>query len=57
MKIKIMRCTDSLCWYSKDIGETFEVIKSDQYYWCYDNDGYSNVVHKKDAVIVEGETK
>lgn len=56
MKIKITSCKDSLLWYNKHIGETFEVVKvSPWFYWCREKDAYkaSNFIYKQDVELVE----
>ena len=58
MKIKIVSCKDSLLWYSKHIGEVFEVVKvTTWYFWCREKDEYeaTNFIHKNDVEILEKE--
>ncbi len=54
MRIKILRCSDSLFWYNSRINETFYVqrIESDRY-WVREEDttGYLNFVLFKDCEI------
>jgi hypothetical protein len=58
MRIKIVSCRDSLLWYSKHIGEVFEVVKVQPlYFWCREKDEYkaTNFIHKNDVEILEKE--
>lgn len=52
MKIKILRCSDSLLWYNLHIGETYKVhrIDSDRF-WVREQDdyGYLNFVLLSDC--------
>ena len=51
-QIKVLRCLDSILWYNKHVGETFEVQKeSDRYYWVREKDSWQclNFVLKSDA--------
>lgn len=58
MKIKILKCSNSILWYNKHIGEEFEVkFIEDEAYWTRETDGIFNAlnwVYKKDATITEG---
>lgn len=53
MKLKIVQCKDGMMWYSDKVGETVEFLREDEdFYWSREPAGYSNIVHKQDAVIV-----
>lgn len=58
MKIKITNCSDSLFWYSKKIGEIFNVERvSQDVYWCREPDEYKclNLVLKEDCEVYKEE--
>lgn len=58
MKVKITKCNDELLWYSKHIGEVFEVVKvTPWHFWCREKDEYkaTNFIHKNDVEILEKE--
>ena len=58
MKIKVLKCSDSLLWYAKHIGEEFDVkFVDDKAYWSRERDGIFNClnwIYKYDATIIEG---
>lgn len=58
MKIRILKCSNSLLWYNKHINEEFEVkFVADNCYWTRERDGVFNAlnwVYTKDATITEG---
>ncbi len=57
MKIKVLKCNDSLLWYSKRIGEEFEVhFIDDKAYWSREGGQFNalNWIKKEDATITEG---
>jgi hypothetical protein len=57
MKIKIIKCSDSMMWYCKHVNETYDVIKDyskeSNEYLVRDAYGYLNIVRQKDCVVVE----
>lgn len=60
MKIKIINCKDSLLWYSRHIGETFDVVKIHcGMYWCRERDEFRavNYVYIEDAEVIKEVTK
>lgn len=58
MKIKIIKCQNSILWYNNHIGEEFDVYYiDDKAYWCRERDGVFNCLNwiaKEDATITEG---
>lgn len=56
MKIKITKCSDSMMWYSKHIGEIYSVVRDyslhSNEYLVRDAYGYLNIVRPKDCEIV-----
>jgi hypothetical protein len=58
MKIKVLKCSNSLLWYAKHIGEDFNVeFIDDTAYWSRERDGQFNALNwikKEDATITEG---
>ena len=49
----IIGCTDPLMWYAKLVGQYVVFLREDKdYYWSREQGGYSNIVHKKDALVV-----
>ncbi len=55
MKVRIIRCSDSLFWYNSHIGEVFRVRKicPDRYMVREDDDcGYINFILYQDCEIV-----
>lgn len=58
MKIKVVKCNNELLWYSKHIGEEFEVrFIDDESYWTRERDGVYNClnwIYKDDATVTEG---
>ena len=56
MKIKITKCSDSMMWYSKHIGEVYTVVRDysthSNEYLVRDAYGYLNIVRPKDCEIV-----
>ena len=61
MKVKITKCSDSLMWYSKHIGETYHVIKDyskeSNEYLVRASDGYLNIIRVYDCEIVRDTVK
>jgi hypothetical protein len=55
--LKIINCTDSMMWYRDLVGQTVTLARhpdSDkEVYWSREPAGYLNIVHKKDAEVVE----
>lgn len=54
-QIKIIACSNSIYWYNKHIGETFDVqSENQQQYWVREKDAYSclNFVLKSDSEII-----
>jgi hypothetical protein len=50
----ITDCTDPLLWYANRVGQHVIFLRECQhYYWSREAEGYTNIVHKKDATIVE----
>ncbi len=58
MKIKVIKCKNSLLWYAKYIGEEFVVeFIDDKAYWSRERDGRFNALNwidKDDATVTEG---
>lgn len=58
MKIKVIKCKNSLLWYAKHIGEEFTVeFVDDKAYWSRERDGRFNALNwidKHDATVTEG---
>lgn len=53
-KIFINKCSDSMMWYKKLVGQQVEYLSEDEdYYWSRDSGGYKNIILKQDADIVE----
>ena len=54
MKIKILRCSDSMLWYNRHLGEVMHVVRifSDRY-WCKEINEYGclNFVLIKDCEV------
>jgi hypothetical protein len=58
MRVKILQTSNPLYWYSKHIGQVFEVRyydKSSEDYVCKDNEGLLNIVRKQDCEEVKDE--
>lgn len=56
MKIKIENCSDSLLWYGKHVGETFEVYHEEsEIYWTRETNIWRalNWVKKSDCIVVK----
>ena len=54
MKIKILRCSDSMLWYNKHIGEVMHVVRiTPDRYWCKEINEYAclNFVLIKDCEV------
>lgn len=55
MKVKVTGCSDSMYWYKKHIGETFEVLREEEaVYWTRER-GYFNClnwIRKLDCEVV-----
>lgn len=58
MKIKVVKCSNELLWYSKHIGEEFEVnFIEKEAYWTREKDGVYNCLNWifiDDVIITEG---
>lgn len=56
LKIKITKCSDSMMWYSKHIGEVYTVVRDysthSNEYLVRDAYGCLNIVRPKDCEIV-----
>lgn len=58
MKIKITDCSDAMFWYSRHVGEIFDVQKiSQDVFWCREPNewGCLNIVLKKDCEVLKEE--
>jgi hypothetical protein len=57
MKVLLITgCSDCLMWYRDKVGQKVVFSREDKdYYWSKEPAGYTNIVHKKDAVIQESE--
>ena len=57
MEIKITKCSDSMMWYCKHVGETYNVVrdysKESNEFLVRDAYGYLNIVLMKDCEIVK----
>jgi hypothetical protein len=52
--LKIIRCSDSLMWYSKHVGQEFPLLREyDDCYMSREPEGFANIVRKEDAVILK----
>lgn len=52
--LKITGCTDSLMWYSKRVGKLVPYLRThSDCYMSLEPAGYKNIVHLKDAEVVE----
>lgn len=54
MKIKILRCSDSMLWYNRHIGEVMQVVRiTPDQYWCKEPNEYGclNFVLIKDCEV------
>lgn len=50
----IKQCTDSLMWYSKRVGQLVPYLRThEDCYMSLEPAGYKNIVHLKDAEVVE----
>lgn len=58
MKIKVIKCHNPILWYSKHVGEEFNVeFIDDKAYWSRERDGQFNCLNwiaKEDATVTEG---
>lgn len=53
--LKIKKCSDSMLWYSDLIGESVPFLREfEDCYMSREPNGYSNVVRKEDAEVVDG---
>lgn len=51
LQAKIVKCSDSMMWYSNSIGKVIDIKRIDgDTYLTYDNEGYNNIVLIKDTV-------
>ena len=60
MKLKITSCSDPLMWYRDSIGHVVPFLGEENdykgpIYWSRDNDGYKNIILKKDAELINSE--
>lgn len=57
MKIKITKYSDSMMWYCKHVGETYDVLrdysKESNEYLVRDAYGYLNIVRPRDCEVVD----
>lgn len=57
LALKIINCTDPMMWYRDSVGETVTLARHQdcdkEIYWSREPAGYLNIVHKKDAEVVE----
>lgn len=52
--LKIIRCSDSLMWYSSHVGSIFPLVREYEYeYLSREPAGYANIILKCDAVVVD----
>lgn len=52
--LHIERCSDPLMWYAGMVGTDVVFVKEDDdYYWSREEAGHINIVHKRDATIIE----
>lgn len=59
MKLLIHSCTDGMLWYSNMIGQTVPYVRTIAHEGIYiskEPAGYTNIVHMKDAKIVNDES-
>lgn len=57
MKIKVINCHDKMLWYSKHIGEVFEVLREEEaVYWTRERNSWNclNWIRKLDCEVVDG---
>lgn len=57
MKIKVINCHDKMLWYSKHIGEVFEVLREEEaVYWTRELNSWHclNWIRKLDCEVVDG---
>lgn len=56
MKIKILKCSDPLMWYNKEVGNIFILIdrfpEDKQVYWTREPQGYLNIIMRYDAELI-----
>lgn len=58
MKIKVLKCYDSMLWYNKHVGETFEVLREEEsVYWTRERNSWNclNWIRKLDCEVVDGD--
>lgn len=56
MKVKVINCYDSMLWYKKHIGHTFEVLREEEaVYWTRELNGWHclNWIRKLDCEVVD----
>lgn len=55
MKVLLITdCSDCLMWYREKVGQQVVFLREDKdYYWSREPAGYTNIVHKQDATIME----
>lgn len=55
-ELLIKRCRDNMMWYASKIGQTVPLLREGNcFYWSRQDEGYSNIVHKDDAEVVEND--
>lgn len=53
-KIKILKISYSYLWYKNKLNKVLDVVReTKEYYWCREDEGYLNIVHKQDAEELE----
>ncbi len=56
MKVKIIKCYDSMLWYNKHIGEVFEILREEEaVYWTRERNQWHclNWIRKLDCEVVD----
>lgn len=57
MRLKIINCRDPCMWYAGLVGKTLELLWEDaDGYWSREPAGYTNVVRREDAQVVNDES-
>lgn len=56
--LKIIKCSDPQMWYAELIGDYLPFIREDgDGYWSREPAGYSNLVRREDAQVIDDEHK
>ena len=56
--IKINKCSDSMLWYARLVGETVEFIREiDEGYLSREPADYLNIVRRDDAELIQNQTE